>query len=286
MCKRAINHVKRSFLRSKRQPASVHRVFDTTELLEAILKNVPPLELFKLPRVNRQFYDIILGSRALQDIRLSAVLKPLETPPSESDRATDISFARLFHTPFSPLSERLRLRHLVIEPFKFDMLANGGGRLRSGDKQLPELHFSLDFRIAKGTRHVEAPVRDFTIEGVPVGPQHPRLIMVISLLKSWMAEQDKIDVERDDGIIGYRGKTKTHPHDQTWSYMRMTKDRQPFDVVVWVVLEDRNFYKHLVRFGMGISTMRDLFDVLTDVLDRSMERHENEAQLATLHGRC
>jgi hypothetical protein len=56
--------------------------------------------------------------------------------------------------------------------------------------------------------------------------------------------------------------------------------------MVLVILENDDFYKHVVRFGPGKKTLKCLFDVLTEVFNRSPERHKNEAQLATWYGRC
>lgn len=246
--------------KEEKRAAAMREVFSITELLEAILKVTPPLGLFKLQQVSKQFRDNITCSPALQKLRLDAVLKPLES-------GTHRRNCNCSKNPFSPFFDRVRACHLVIKPFTLPKIVKGGGKRANCDDEVPELHFTLNFR------------KYDDIGTQPAGGAKQGK----HALNAFAARKCDLD---EAIIIGYNGERETHDSEQSWSYLEMTTDCKPFDVMVWVFIANGNFYKHKASFGSGRRTMRDLFDVLTEVSNRSMERHENEAQLASWYGRC
>lgn len=225
--------------------SSAQRVFGIPELLEGILKEIPPLELFKLEEVSKAFISTIRGSSALQKSRLDAVLESVSSSKANhlerwnvqrrENRGKSRRLEKEHCMPTSPFKDSLHLKLLEIYPFKLDTIVEHSEEQRNGSKRVPEVQFTF---WPKAKRH----------------------------------------------IIGYKGKERIHHSSQSWSCLKM---REPFALMVWVfpaVGED--FYKQVARFGPGKRSLRDLFDVLHEIMGRSMEEHMQEARKATWNGRC
>lgn len=91
---------------------AAHQTFDTPELLEAILLQVPTKTLFRLPLVNKTFYYAIRGSGKLQDkLWTSLACRTLASDPPPPCGA------------HNPNDGRVRMNPIIyplLQPFKLD----------------------------------------------------------------------------------------------------------------------------------------------------------------------